>query len=657
MTVASKKPAPENIYLTRLGASYTPPTIIVEYVTELPASRNRFLHKILLNSCLTKFPTKEVVDVLRKDDSHGPYLQNVGLQQIADLIRRIKANQPGAKQRRGRSVPVEKGSSPQRPTSASKVGRSLESSWPSDAWGSFCRGSLVSPSSGSTVVDAVDAFEAFRKAGSVNTVVTSFAQLWNVATNGTCKVDKFTKPLDGIRSAVGDQRRLAKLLWEKLNAKRSGTAYVGQPCSGLRALVVGAGPVGLRLALELCLLGCDVIVAEKRSAFDRINRLHLWQWVSKDLQSWGAKIFEPPELSFGADPDFLHIGICELQLLLLKSCLLLGVQVFFGTEFLGVSAARSTSGVAWEVELAVTKGAPGPQSPQQLSDISVLVGCDAAAGSVAKIGQLPSQDFGCLRSGAAIGLVVNYKLNTQSPEEKRRRPFSLARQFYEELFLNCQESTGVELENIVYYKSASTHYFVMTPTKRCLQELGVISKETSEGGMLRNVNQEALGKAAQKVTSFPWMGSANPPLSVEATIIGAPQLFDFSKMKRSMKGLRFICPQAEEATAPKLLCGLCGDALIEPFWPEGLGVVRGFFSALDMASSVKIWAQSTDEAAAEIAFENAYSQLKSLAAKTKDSVLRSDEELFGLDPSTRYRYLGAGFARGASRSRSVPPAR
>jgi len=134
-------------------------------------------------------------------------------------------------------------------------------------------------------------------------------------------------------------------------------------------------------------------------------------------------------------------------------------------------------------------------------------------------------------------------------------------------------------------------------------------------------------------------------------------LFDFSKMKRSVKGLCFLEPQIQANASPKLLCGVCGDALIEPFWPEGLGVVRGFFSALDMASSIKTWAQTWDEAAVEIDFENSYSQLKSLTAKTRYSVLRNDEELFGLNPSTRYRYLGTSGAnaQGGARSRSLPP--
>eukprot|EP00746_Dinoflagellata_sp_MGD_P153892 gnl/MRDRNA2_/MRDRNA2_84512_c0_seq5.p1 gnl/MRDRNA2_/MRDRNA2_84512_c0~~gnl/MRDRNA2_/MRDRNA2_84512_c0_seq5.p1 ORF type:complete len:689 (+),score=122.86 gnl/MRDRNA2_/MRDRNA2_84512_c0_seq5:89-2068(+) len=640
------------MHVTRLGIQHSPPVIMVEYVTELPAAKSRYLHKIQLNTCITEFTTKEVINVLREDKSHGRYLKAVSSQQLGNLIRRVKENQPGTQQRRGRSAPVDAGSS-------SKRRKPDQFSWPADAWATFSRSSTDTSSSiGSSdgAMDVADAFEAFRKANSVEETAMCFARLWNLSTQGKCQMDKSKFPLDDIKSGVGDQRRLAKLLWDKLNAKICTVDYKGQPCAGLRTVVVGAGPVGLRLALELRLLGCDVIVVEKRIGFDRINRLHLWQWVSKDLQSWGAKIFEPPELAFGADPDFLHIGIHELQLLLLKPCLLLGVQVFFGTEFKSVREAHGAKGVSWEVDLSLLESAPGPRPPEALVDVSVLVGCDAAAGSVAKVGQIPAQDVGFLRRGAAIGLVINY-VNSQTSAEKRRRPFSLARQFYEQLFVNCQESSGMDLENIVYYKSTNTHYFVMTPTKKCLQDLGILSQQSTEGDILKNVNQEALERAAQRVTSFPWVGSECLALPPETPLIGSPQLFDFSQMKRAARGLHFLDPEVKTQETSKLLCGVCGDALIEPFWPEGLGVTRGFFSALDMAWSIKTWALTSNDLAAETAFENAYTQLKSLAAKTKDSVLRSDDG-FALDPSTRYRYLGvSGGGGGSSRSKSMPPTR
>ena len=63
--------------------------------------------------------------------------------------------------------------------------------------------------------------------------------------------------------------------------------------SNTRMVVVGAGPIGLRTAIEAALLGVRVTVIEKRTAFTRNNVLHLWPWTIEDLKSLGAKHFFP----------------------------------------------------------------------------------------------------------------------------------------------------------------------------------------------------------------------------------------------------------------------------------------------------------------------------------------------------------------------------
>ena len=63
--------------------------------------------------------------------------------------------------------------------------------------------------------------------------------------------------------------------------------------SNTRLVVVGAGPIGLRTAIEAQLLGARVTVIEKRTSFTRNNVLHLWPWTIEDLKSLGAKHFFP----------------------------------------------------------------------------------------------------------------------------------------------------------------------------------------------------------------------------------------------------------------------------------------------------------------------------------------------------------------------------
>ena len=57
--------------------------------------------------------------------------------------------------------------------------------------------------------------------------------------------------------------------------------------------MVGAGPCGLRAAIELKLMGAKVTIVEKRQGFSRNNILSFWDWVRIDLQRIGADVLCP----------------------------------------------------------------------------------------------------------------------------------------------------------------------------------------------------------------------------------------------------------------------------------------------------------------------------------------------------------------------------
>jgi len=215
----------------------------------------------------------------------------------------------------------------------------------------------------------------------------------------------------------------------------------------------------------------------------------------------------------------------------------------------------------------------------------------------------------------------------------------------------------VALENIVYYISSQSHYFVMTPIKRSLVDLGIVSATAPDGELLSTLDQAALAKTARAVAAFPWKPEEK---QLQAETLDAPvgpaSLFDLSRPRRATTGLRLVeGPAIAGATPARMIVGLCGDGLITPFWPEGLGIVRGFFGALDLASAVRVWAETGDPVAAVSHFEAAFRCLKSLAAKTRLQVLKSDEHAFGLDPYTRYKGLTRAEAEGCNqRSRSMP---
>lgn len=83
----------------------------------------------------------------------------------------------------------------------------------------------------------------------------------------------------------------ARSLWTKLDKRAEHKDYKGKPCAKNKVLVIGAGPCGLRVAIESALLGAQVAVLEKRDRFSRNNVLHLWPFLITDLKDLGAKKF------------------------------------------------------------------------------------------------------------------------------------------------------------------------------------------------------------------------------------------------------------------------------------------------------------------------------------------------------------------------------
>jgi len=80
-------------------------------------------------------------------------------------------------------------------------------------------------------------------------------------------------------------------LFNKLEKRSKHADYKNKPCSKTKVLIIGAGPVGLRLAIECAFLGAHVTVIEKRTTFSRNNVLHLWPFLIVDLKGIGVKSF------------------------------------------------------------------------------------------------------------------------------------------------------------------------------------------------------------------------------------------------------------------------------------------------------------------------------------------------------------------------------
>eukprot|EP00441_Pelagodinium_beii_P037643 CAMPEP_0197630388 /NCGR_PEP_ID=MMETSP1338-20131121/7893_1 /TAXON_ID=43686 ORGANISM="Pelagodinium beii, Strain RCC1491" /NCGR_SAMPLE_ID=MMETSP1338 /ASSEMBLY_ACC=CAM_ASM_000754 /LENGTH=768 /DNA_ID=CAMNT_0043201599 /DNA_START=1 /DNA_END=2304 /DNA_ORIENTATION=+ len=563
---------------------------------------------------------------------------------------------------------------PQRPASKSELG---------EPWPVFLERAAA------TIADIGEGeaalFELFRTTPDLSLTYSAFARLYRLVvskhSNGASleslppwspaeeEQRPFQFPYEAMRVFLGGHK--AKELWQKLDRRTGRPEYSRQPCRGRRCVIVGAGPCGLRAAIELRLLGARVTVLERRESFSRINQLHLWSWCGDELKALGARSLEPPGQGFGSNPDVLSIGIAELQTLLFKTALLLGVEVLMGVEF--QSADYDGSFQSWSVQLArssvagarpaeahvpdgqtdeaPTKEAfgfgPSPTAPSVLSDVAVLVGSDGLSCHVGQGLGVEVSEVGSLRSEDAIGLVFNFAPLPSSATEKKLRSFSMARQFFEDLFRELEEEAGVKLENIVYTKSPLTNYFVMTPTRKSLASCGVLKDVTKRPLLGKdNIDKAALDALVRRVVAFKFKkGKDDQPTLAEVAgdpgrltyVDNGPQLFDFSKLRRASSGLRFVEPAAGAPVEDCLLLAVVGDALLEPFWPEGLGIVRGFFSALDASSAITAWASGSSREKVLADFAKAFTQLKTLGAGTRTSVLRAEEKHFGLHPSSRYK--------------------
>ncbi|XP_036814054.1 protein-methionine sulfoxide oxidase mical2b isoform X5 [Oncorhynchus mykiss] len=415
----------------------------------------------------------------------------------------------------------------------------------------------------------------------------------------------------------------AKALWTKLDKRASHKEYKkAQACEGTRCLIIGGGPCGLRTAIELALLGAKVVVIEKRDTFSRNNVLHLWPYTIHDLRGLGAKKFYGKFCAGAID----HISIRQLQLMLLKVSLIVGVEVHVNVEFVKLLEPpenQENEGPGWRAEIR-------PQNhPLVDFDFDVVIGADGRRNT---LDGFRRKEF---RGKLAIAITANFINRNTTAEAKVEEISGVAFIFNQKFFLELKEETGIDLENIVYYRD-NTHYFVMTAKKQSLLDKGVIIHDHLETEKLLgrdNVNQEALLSYAREAADF-GTNYQLPSLDYAINHCSQPDvaMFDFTCMYASENAAL-----VREKYGHQLLVSLVGDSLLEPFWPMGTGCARGFLAAFDTVWMVRGWVQG--KTPLEILAER--ESLYRLLPQTTTENISKNFEQYTIDPVTRYPNLNS----------------
>jgi len=433
-------------------------------------------------------------------------------------------------------------------------------------------------------------------------------------------------------------KRFFKLLDEKIEL----FGEIRKISNEREIFISGAGPNGLRAAVDGALSGMKVTIVEKRNKFSRLNVIKTWRQTVDDLISLGMKIYLPKIKTHGV----LHVGTRDMQLVLFKTALLLGVEIFTDCQFKGIIKPENDS-LKWkacfisnsqsndqkrnssssndgesdviddekEIEKVLSftlenkteemektslvdfKEYPESENGAILTDeqLKELNGCNlvefdcflVAEGEKSKT----IRNLGFVRKvtrfGPAIGLVMNLILPPKTEQSSLPAEFICPSDQFD--FQNNPILTlsgkGISCENIEYMRSQTSHFFVCTVLKKSLVEKGALKKDlgtTKSCLIASNVDYDKLKDFARDIALTVGMKSEH----INFADINGLNLFDFSCKGRVADTSRKL---DEKAIVLPI-----GDALVNPYWPQGLGVNLGFQSAMDAIGAILIGSKSNE---------------------------------------------------------------
>ena len=441
----------------------------------------------------------------------------------------------------------------------------------------------------------------------------------------------------------------------------------------LKVLVAGGGPVGLRAACEVAMLGHAVTVMEPRDECSRLNVLKLWEETVADLDRFALSLIDG-HYSNGRDA---RASTSRLQLALLKAALLLGVHVVLGPKLGSLYDAKG-----YDVLLLATGSNPSLLG-KFYNETNGATSHILASGSKLDDGEKPFEMMPAPDNKTAIAVVCHFEYTDATPEAaqwmKEFVPFDWTVQdalgaddpeklksMQARFGLYCVSPAALSaddlyLENVVAYSNKGSNkrdkngrvsldnvdgvppsfYFIFTlrdhPKRPLAEQVKALvtlqpgDEPPAAAGQLlrwakaeRRIPDAAVDDLAKRVvrhftanyTSLTRKaarggekadvvagGTVAKPLPDACRLLREADgvwrkscdLFDFSNrncMRSSAEAVAKIGfgDRAVDLGDRPLLVMPVGDALQEPFWPEGLGVNRGMHNAADAAWCANKWA-------------------------------------------------------------------
>ena len=390
-------------------------------------------------------------------------------------------------------------------------------------------------------------------------------------------------------------------------------------------------------------MGGKATIIEKRNNFTRDNTVKLWPFSVEDLKGLGLD----KDIS---NRGVSHITVKSVQSRLYKVCLLLGVTVHFDAAFHGVKAIPGAITPSTIVSFA--KKQPGG-APAKLFELAAhtLIDCGGQNGPSAE-----HFDFEVLEEtmGSAYGVVATFE---RPNEDKTFTDFtwakgnSLTKQSLESNELTKQSlekfntigsvladsDTDRPLENVTYF-CGKVHYFVATAELSNLQDWGVVTQQ--DGRFVQNLD---------KTKEYTRKIATHFGIPEDREFTQNPAFFDFSKRQRCSEAAKIVYVNEQgdisqawvEGSVP-FVVQVAGDRLMEPFWPEGLGISRGSLTAFDAVWALGQYSDAVKNKKGLLSLlayrHQLFNCMKSLSSFRRE-MLQEDIKKYTLDPATRYTNL------------------